>query len=139
MRVCSDRLREYLKLIDSGGISESQLSEVVQISRGIIQSHLGYMRSSIAHLCLRQGLSLVDLSYDCIAEAFARDAGNSFRSIHDFLGSLEKDLGAISNEELFLAYKSFLIRIAEAQLARLYGQSDPSGSPPPSNWSDLKL
>ena len=68
------------------------------------------------------------MSYDCIAEAFARDTDGTFPNIHHFIGSLETNLDTIPGHELFLAYKSFQIRIAEAQLARLYGQTDPSGS-----------
>src|SRR5260370_4969376 len=126
--IFSEKLALHLKQIDSGSISESQLSELVQISRAMIQAHLTCIRSSVTQLCLQQGLTIVDLSYDCIADAFAHDTDNRFRNIHNFVGSLQKTLNTIPDHELFLAYKSFLIRIAEAQLARLYAQSDRSGA-----------
>jgi hypothetical protein len=48
--------------------------------------------------------------------------------INNFLSSLNEDLDSIPDRDLALAYKGFLHRIVEAQLARLFAQSDPSGA-----------
>lgn len=126
--IVTEKLGLHLKQVESGAISESQLSELVQLSRSIIQAHLNFVRSSITHLCLQQGFTVIDLSYDCVAEAFARNTDGTFHNIHNFIKSLQENLNSISDRDLFLAYKSFLTRIAEAQLARLYAQADPTGS-----------
>ena len=126
--VYSEKLRRLLADLDSGSITENRLSEAVQLSRTMIQAYLRCVPSSVTHLTLQQGLSMTDISYDCIAEAFARDSDDTFSNIQNFIGSLRSNLSAISERDLFLAYKSFLITIAEAQFARLYAQSDPSGS-----------
>jgi hypothetical protein len=117
-----------LQAIDSGNISEHQLSELIKLSRAIIQGHLSFLRSSIMSMCVRQGLTLTDLAYDCIAEAFGRDAGNRFYKLQKFIASIDGTLKTIPDHGLFLAYKGFLRRFTEAQLARLYAQMDPTGS-----------
>ena len=94
----------------------------------MIHAYLRCVPPSITHLCLQQGLTMTDLSYDCIAEAFARDTDNTFSNIQNFIRSLRNNLSTISDRDLFLAYKSFLITVAEAQFARLYAQTDPAGS-----------
>lgn len=111
-----------------GTISSSQLSEVVQLSRTIVESHLIHLRSSITRLCLNQGLTATDLAYDCIAEAFARSDNNSFPLIEKFVLHLTGKLADLPELELFLAFKGFITRLAEAQLARLYSQADPAGA-----------
>jgi len=121
-------LKSHLLSLLKGSISETDLSRFVQLSRSIVQSYLGYIRSSITNLCLQQGLTLTDLAYDCIAEAFARDEERRFPLLENFRNSLNTDLETIPENELFLAYKSFLTRIADAQLARLYALADPMGA-----------
>jgi hypothetical protein len=111
-----------------GTISRSQLSELVQLSRAIAESHLSYLRPSITRLCLNQGLTITDLAYDCIAEAFARSNNNSFPLIEKFVSHLTGKLADLPELELFLAFKGFLTRLADAQLARLYAQADPAGA-----------
>ncbi|MBI4547318.1 MAG: hypothetical protein HY707_05010 [Ignavibacteriae bacterium] len=128
MKICIEYLRTYLQSLLKGSISETDLSRFIQLSRSIVQSYLGYIRASITNLCLQQGLTLTDLAYDCIAEAFARDEERRFPLLENFRNSLNTDLETIPENELFLAYKSFLKRIADAQLARLYAQSDPNGA-----------
>ncbi len=124
----TDPLRLALKRIDSDDITENQLSELIRLSRAIIQAHLTFLRSSLTSLCVRQGLTVTDLAYDCIAEAFSRDGDDRFYKLHKFIDSIDGTLDTIPDHGLFLAYKSFLLRFTEAQLARLYSQMDPSGS-----------
>jgi hypothetical protein len=79
-------------------------------------------------LALHQGLTATDLAYDCIAEAFARDRDGRFVQIENFARSLRESIEALPDHELFLAFKSFLTTIVDAQLARLYAQADPVGA-----------
>lgn len=128
MDVIGGQLRLPLQELLRGSINEARLSKLVQISRAICQSHLQYMRPSVLRLALHQGLTITDLAYDCIAEAFTRDADNRFLFIRNFADSLHASLELTPDHELFLAFKSFLTRIADAQLARLYAQADPAGA-----------
>lgn len=63
-----------------------------------------------------------------MAEAFARNGENRFPRLDAFAGSLRGELAELPALEVFLAFKSFLVRIAEAQLTRLYAQMDPMGA-----------
>lgn len=123
-KVLKDNLLDLLQ----GGISKAQLFQLIHISRSIAQSHLAASRSSILHLCLQEGLTITDLSYDAIAEAFTRDEENNYVQLQNFISSLRESLEDIHEREVFLAYKSFIMRVADAQLARLYAQTDPSGA-----------
>ncbi|MDI6766856.1 MAG: hypothetical protein QME52_08550 [Bacteroidota bacterium] len=122
------KLKDFLLLLLEGNISHSELTELVHLSRAIIQSYLGYIRNSITYLCLQQGLTITDLAYDCIAEAFAKDEKNKFHQLENFAQSLDNDLESTPEPEIFLAFKSFLTRLADAQLARLFAQADPGGA-----------
>ena len=121
-------LRAWLQQTLDGPISSQELTGFVQFSRSIIQAYLGYIRSSITQLCFHQGLTTTDLAYDSVAEAFARDEKGKFPHLENFVESLTVDLDNIPERELFLAFKSFLTRVADAQLARLFAQSDPAGA-----------
>jgi hypothetical protein len=79
-------------------------------------------------LALHQGLTATDLAYDCIAEAFARDQDGSFTQMENFVRSLREPIEDLPDHEIFLAFKSFLTTIVDAQLARLYAQADPVGA-----------
>jgi hypothetical protein len=109
-------------------INPSQLTELVKISRLIIQSYLINYRSNLIGLITRNGITLNDLSYDCIADAFGRNKDSKFYSLKKFLNSLNHDISRIEKVNLFLAYKSFLIKVTNAQLSKLYSQTDPIGS-----------
>lgn len=121
-------LKPYLRKILNSSIVEVELTEFVHICRSIIQPYLLYIRSSISNLCTQQGLTITDLAYDCIAEAFAKDDKNKFHQLENFVQSLNNDLETTPEIEIFLAFKSFITKIADAELARLYAQSDPSGA-----------
>jgi hypothetical protein len=128
VKIDCKKLKELLLYLLDGNVTHGDLTELVHLSRAIIQSHLGYIRNSITHLCLQQGLTVTDLAYDCIAEAFAKDEKNKFHQLENFVQSLNNDLETTPDIEIFLAFKSFLTRITDAQLARLYAQSDPGGA-----------
>jgi len=121
-------LKPLLQSLLDGSISKNELSEFVQLTRAIIQSHFEYLRSSITSLCSHQGLTITDVAYDCIADAFARDENDRFPQLENFVDSLGSEMEKMPERELYLAFKGFVTRIADAQLARLYAQADPSGA-----------
>jgi hypothetical protein len=121
-------LKPNLLQLRSGKISISEMTELVYFCRSVIEAYLNSTRRSITQLCMTQGLSITDLSYDCIAEVFARNEQNKFPQVENFTDVLREPLDVISDNDLFLAFKQFLICIADAQLARLYAQSDPAGA-----------
>lgn len=123
-----NKIHECLVAVSDDSIKHSQLTELVRISRLIIQSYLINYRSKVLNLITRNGITITDLSYDCIADAFARNGENKFRIVKKFISSLNQDIHEIKELNLFLAYKSFLIKVADAQLSKLYSQSDPIGS-----------
>ena len=128
IRIDVENLRSLLLALLDGSISARRLGEVVQLSRAIVQSHLEHLRPSITLLSLRHGLTTTDLAYDCIGEAFARDNENNFTQVRNFVDSLWDSMDALPDHEIFFAFKSFITRIADVQLARLYAQADPSGA-----------
>jgi hypothetical protein len=128
MNAVSKILKPYLRKILNSSIAEVELTEFVHICRSIVQPYLLYIRSSISTLCTQQGLTITDLAYDCIADMFLRDNQNKFVKIENFANSLNENIDRISDINLFLAFKSFVTCIADAQLARLYSQADPTGS-----------
>jgi len=123
-----NKIHECLIAVSNDSINRSQLTELVRISRLIIQSYLINYRSKVLNLISRNGITITDLSYDCIADAFARNGENKFHIVKKFIFSLSQDINEIKDLNLFLAYKSFLIKIADAQLSKLYSQTDPIGS-----------
>ena len=75
--VDKNKLHELIAVFDES-ISHPQLTELVKISRLIIQSYLINYRSKVLNLITRNGITITDLSYDCIADAFARNGENKF-------------------------------------------------------------
>ncbi|MBI5476361.1 MAG: hypothetical protein HY964_06460 [Ignavibacteriales bacterium] len=116
-----------MKLL-KGEIDHRELAELVHISRSIIENYLRYFRQSVVRLSLHQGLTISDLAYDCIAETFSKDENDNYQKLINFSKALNNDLTQLPEIEIFLAYKSFLTCLADAQLARLYAQSDPAGA-----------
>ena len=125
--ICKNLKYNLTRLFDNN-ITHDELTELVHLSRSIIQSYLNCIRTSITQLCLHQGLTVTDLAYDCIAEAFTKNEQSKFSKIENFIKSLHQKLEDIPENDLFLAFKKFLICFADAQLARLYSQIDPNGA-----------
>ncbi|MBS3944574.1 MAG: hypothetical protein KGZ42_03685 [Melioribacter sp.] len=122
------KIHQFLNAIADGTINHFQLAELIKISRLIIQSYLINYRSNIIGMITRNGITITDLAYDCIADAFGRNQVYKFYSLNKFLYSLNTDISCIEKVNLFLAYKSFLIKVTNAQLSKLYSQTDPIGS-----------
>lgn len=122
------KIREYITAVSKDTINHSQLTELVKVSRLIIQSYIYYYRFSALKLLDYHGITLSDLALDCIAEAFRRNQEDKYFLIKKFICSLKEDIKEINETNLFRAYKSFLIKIASIQLSRLYSQYDPIGA-----------
>jgi hypothetical protein len=128
MNLPIEKLKHFLQEILDGSIGDSELTSFVHLSRSIIESHLRSRGAPLRQLLDQQGISLIDLAYDCIAEAFARGRDGTMHHIQSFNCSLVKGLQHSPDLEVFLAYKSFLTKVADAQIARLYAAVDPSGA-----------
>ncbi len=124
----AEDIRHHLQNILTGSASEAEITAVVQIFRSIVEPYLGYLRRSLVHVCTQQGMTISDVTYDCIAEALARDERDGFTQIENFVNSLNGPLDTLPSDEIIMALRSFLTRVADAQLARLYALTDPAGA-----------
>ena len=104
----------------------SDVTELVKLSMILVQVHLSKMRYSLFFLLERNGVSIFDLANDCIGDAFKRNAG-TFKHLENFRNSLRSDVYSINEVELFIAYRSFITKVADVQLARQYAELDPNG------------
>jgi hypothetical protein len=121
-------LKSHLQQIDRKSISNEDLRDLVHLSWSIVQAYLHNLRYTIVKLCSEHGLSEPDLAQDCIAEAFSRNPSGEYNQLINFLNSLREPIAVLPEQEIFHAYRSFLIRIADAELSMLYAQADPMGS-----------
>lgn len=121
-------LKQYLLQLLANAMSEEELTSLVHLSRSIVQAHLQRIRFSISQLCEQQGITALDLAYDCLGEVFARNQDNRFPHIDAFEHSLNQPLAHTPDPDLFLAFKQFLVTFAETQLAKLYALNDPTGA-----------
>lgn len=123
-----ENLKTLLEELLDGLISQTDLTKLVHLCRSIAESYLTQHRSSLVHICSLNGFTVSDLAFDCIAQVFARDADGRFYQIERFSASLFTNLKETPAKKLFLAFKSFVLRIAKAQLSKIYAQSDPVGA-----------
>jgi hypothetical protein len=129
--VNQEQLRHHtttIRKLAEGEAQEKDILDLVHFSHAIVLSYFETMRYSLATLCLQQGLTMSDLAYDAIAEAFTRDENGKFSMLQNFISSLEDEVANIPKQKFFFAFKNFLIKIAETQLARLYALNDPVGA-----------
>lgn len=108
-------------------VTHAEIAELVKISRIVITSFLINSRSSTVRLCQLHGLTLTDLSYDCIAEIFEKDESGNFRILQNLFTSFHVPLKELPEIEVFFAYKKLLIKIAEVQIANMYSEYDHNG------------
>ncbi|MFI5252707.1 MAG: hypothetical protein ACHQQQ_09790 [Bacteroidota bacterium] len=123
-----NKLKSHLQQIDNKSISNEELRDLVHLSWSIVQAYLRNLRYTIVKLCSGHGLSETDLAQDCVAEAFSQKPSGEYDQLQNFINSLRDTIGATPEQEIFHAYRSFLIRITDAQLSQLYAQADPMGS-----------
>jgi hypothetical protein len=89
------KLKELLQRATHGNISEAHLTQLILISCSIAEAYLATFRHSASQLCLQQGLTIVDLSFDCIAEVFGRDQDNKFWQLENFAASLNEEFDQV--------------------------------------------
>lgn len=121
------KIKNILLNLRNGELSFHEIKELVTISRVIISSHLRYSRHSVLRLCNDEGITIEDLSIDCIADLFELDCSKRYFRLQNLISHMESNLESMPDVEYYLIYKAFLIKIAESQLARYYAQLDPNG------------
>lgn len=124
----SPELRTILEHLVDGVLSHPELARLVQMCRCIAESHLLHHRKSLVRICALNGLSISDLASDCVADAFELGHSNNFIHFEKFLATLRRPLEETSEEQLSLAFASFVLIITKTQLARVYAQCDPAGA-----------
>ena len=122
------KLKSILTTIYESRQSEKTITELVHLSRTIISGYLINTKSSIIQLTGLYGLSLSDISYDCLGELFKRNEKGNYQTFTKFFSSLRTPVEDISEKELFFAFKGLLIQVTGAHIARLYSKIDPAGS-----------
>jgi hypothetical protein len=122
------KLKSILTTIYESRQSEKTITELVHLSRTIISGYLINTKSSIIQLIRLYGLSLSDISYDCLGELFKRNEKGNYQTFTKFFSSLRTPVEGISEKELFFAFKGLLIQVTDAHIARLYSKIDPAGS-----------
>jgi hypothetical protein len=121
-------IKKYIADLISGKLPLADLTRFVYFTRSVAESYLLHFRFNVLQVCYQQGISVSDLGIDCIGELFSRDEHDAFYIMNNFVESLREPLKDIPDNQLFFAYKSFVSRLADAQLARTYAQIDPVGA-----------
>ena len=103
------------------------ITELVRISRVVIESHLRNTGNLSVGLCRTHGITVPDLAYDSIAEVFEKDSSNNFSTLKHFFSSLRLSIDELPGDEVYFAYKAMLLKIAYVQIAHMYAQFDPAG------------
>ncbi|MBS4029794.1 MAG: hypothetical protein KGZ58_14315 [Ignavibacteriales bacterium] len=123
-----ENLKTNLIALQQGTLSYSEQNALVHFTIALIQAHLHSHRTSYSHLYEKAGITEEELACDCIADAFARNAQNEFIRIQQCLSKLSASLENTSIKEIFLLYKSFILRFADVHLARLFAMFDSAGA-----------
>jgi hypothetical protein len=121
-------LRELLVKAANGSIREQELARLIQICRVVSETYVLHYRSSLLALLSFHGMTQSDLAYDCIAEMFARDEAGQFYRLQRLLSKLSEPSDTIDDLSLFLAFRTLVTKVANAQLSRTYAQCDPTGA-----------
>lgn len=122
------KIKLLLLALSNDLISHTQLTELVKTSRLIIQAYLINYRSKVLNLIDRNGITIADLAFDCIADAFSRNDESKFYIVRKFISSLNQNISETEPVHLYMAYRAFLIKVTEAQLSKLYSETDPIGA-----------
>ncbi len=128
VKIDTESLKTSLKILCKDSTNLKEILQLVKLSRIIVCSYLNNIKSSLLYLCELQGITTNDLAYDCIAEIFSKDDSEGFYRLEKFCNSLNDSIEDTSSTDIFLAYKSYLSKVINAQLAKLYSQSDPAGA-----------
>lgn len=107
--------------------ANTDITKLVQVTRAILVSHIRNSLSSIIFLCQKHGISINDIAIDCIADIFAKGEDGKYPKLENFFHSLRNPISDMPEIEIFLAWKSLLLKLAESQVSHLYAQIDPAG------------
>jgi hypothetical protein len=128
MNLDLDQLKSHLIKALDGTLAHADLTRLVTYSRVLVQNHLSSKLSIVSHLCRHHGISDRDLSFDCLGELFVNDEKGQLVKIARLEFAMSRPLRDIGPGEIFVAFRGLVVKIADAHLARLYGQSDPEGA-----------
>lgn len=120
-------LKSVIQNVLNDNLDHKSLVSLIVMSRLIIIGYLKTYRSPILRYLSKYGLTDVDISFDCAAEIFAVSEDRELKQLINFINSLRTDLKNIPEVELFLAYSSFVKKVANSNLAKMYYQYDPVG------------
>jgi hypothetical protein len=123
-----EHLKSNLLTLQQGSLSGSEQTAVIHFAVALVRAHLHSHRTSYAHLLEKTGITEEDLAFDCVGNAFARNAQNEFIRIQQCLAKLSTPLEQTPAKEIFLLFKSFILRIADVHLARLFAMNDNAGA-----------
>lgn len=120
-------IKRLLLKSQSDYLTQGEIKELVSISRIIISSYLRHTKPRIIKLCENEGITLEDLSIDCIAELFEVDENKNFIRLNNLSNNTRLPLDKLPEVEVYLAFKGLLSRMADTQIARQYAIVDPNG------------
>ncbi len=123
----NEKLKRLLIKADNSVLNELESTELFKISKAITSVFLIHNRNNYLNTLQRKGLDINDIVNDTIAEAFKRDSDGRFIRLNNFINSLDIHINDINSDNLFKAYYSFLIKISNAHISRIYAQLDPNG------------
>jgi hypothetical protein len=114
-----------LKLDD--GLSPLEVKDFVLRTCSLAENHLRYINRSVQLLLALMDSTHTDLAMISVADIFQANRDGGFPKLQKFIGSLHKPLEIISDDEILLAYRSFVARFVDVQVAFLYGEWDSAG------------
>lgn len=120
-------LKKHLSNALSKKLSKTECAELVSISQNIVIQYLKHTKSAFLNLSRIHGLDINDLAIDAIAEVFRQDDEGNLLNIASFASKLWTEMNAMTDDNLFRAYQSYLRTIADVHIARLYAELDPNG------------
>ena len=121
------KLKSLLAKFKISSLDRRETVELISITRTLYQSHLLQYRSSVLRLCENAGMSTDDVAIDCIVKIFS-GREEQYQPLRDFISSLSASPADISESDLFLQYRGFVITLADRELADLYAKNDPEGN-----------
>lgn len=122
-----ENLRAYFIGISEKRLNRRELGEFVAITKSIIISYLINTKSNFIHLSARNGLDITDVAIDIMGDLFIQDESGYLVNINSFINILNDSIYEIEGEKLFFAYQSFLRKVSDAYIARVYAELDPTG------------
>lgn len=127
MKKIQKKFKEYLAKIINSKISHLECAEFINFSKNLIIPYLLHTKMSFLKLSSNNGLDVNDIAIDILGEVFKRDSKGCFINLSNFVSKLYEDLDTINDDNIFIAYQSFLRKISDTQIAKLYAQLDPTG------------